>query len=152
MAKKFFSEQKILLCMSILLFVISLFGKAFFVEKGREPIGIACLCYGWMAALEGNLAWFAHPFLAGAWTFSTFGRSSEDRKLSAFLATCGLAFALSFLAYSNVRFPGWLNSPPRTLVISGYGTYWIWLASIATMAIGPAAIKFAKLRRSAAIQ
>lgn len=120
--------------LSVVLFLTSLTQDGYYIDRPGDPRAwapcIGLLLIGWLGVFDGILAWLANPALLAAWIFLNF-RSS--RRLGAAIGAAAIAFALSFLLYTEIL----TNEAGGTSKITGYGAgYWLWVASGGVAMIG----------------
>jgi hypothetical protein len=115
----------VLLGLSFVLFVLSLFNECYFFEHpgGKNSAsGLLLLFIGWLGVFRGIFAWLANPLILVGW-FLLVGRLPRAAAVCAFAAT---ACAGSFLLYKTIL----TDEAGNHSKITGYGLgYWLWLAS-----------------------
>jgi hypothetical protein len=115
----------VLLALSCVLFVLSLFNECYFFDRAGEKksgSGLLLLLIGWLGVFQGIFAWLANPFLLVGW-FLLVGRLPRAAAVCAFAAT---VCAGSFLLYKTIL----TDEAGNHSKITGYGMgYWLWLAS-----------------------
>jgi hypothetical protein len=118
------------LVVSLVLFAACLWPIGF-CESGRCTRGLSALLVGSLGLLYtplGTLPWLANPALAAAWLGCLYG----SRRWSLICSLAALALAGSFLWHRTVVTD---ESGVPALVTRIGPAYWLWLASMVTVAI-----------------
>lgn len=126
--------KKVILGVSILLYVISLTQECYYVDKMNYDAwsnSFVLLLIGWIGMIMGGaaaLSWLANPFIFLSWLFIL-----KKIKISVFFSIISFLFAFSFLFFDKVI----TSEAPTFSKITDYKMgYWIWLISIFIFAIG----------------
>ncbi len=119
---------------SVALFGFSLASDGFYIDRPSNPRawspGWCLLLIGWVTLIDGVVAWFANPLIAVSWMLIWL-RSARVVALCAALSA--LLLSLSFLLHSEIM----TDEGGGRTAITGYGSgYWLWVSSMAVMAIG----------------
>ena len=127
--------------LSLLLFAIACATPAMVFDKETWP-GIQVLVLGWQGAFLGQFAWFANAF----WFLSlllAFFRRWILTLVAAFLTTVVALDALSFVGTKVPLDEAFVN----TMIFQSYHVgFYFWMASIATVGVGAAAMRIITLR------
>ncbi|MFT5324272.1 MAG: hypothetical protein ACI8P0_002133 [Planctomycetaceae bacterium] len=133
--------RRLMIGVSLILFVVSLTQDAFYEEGNNEAAhALPLFALGWMGFLDGKIAWFANPALFASWLRKLDSKGPFNSLTCSGLAIC---LALSFLLHDQISAQG----RPRAIVGYGLG-YWLWVSSIATTVIGNLAMLRAKQKES----
>lgn len=132
----------IIVGISIALFAVSLAGDGFYLAQDNPrdlARGYLIFLMGWTGMFVGVFYWFANPPLLASWLMFSYERTRAFAVVPALVA---LGVALSFLWCRE--FP--IGTSGDYTRITGYGLgYWLWIASIATMAVSTLAVSLASL-------
>jgi hypothetical protein len=122
------SFSRILLILSILLFVASLFLDAFYTSQENPrswSLGFGLLVCGWLGLFDGIVAWLANPLLLAAWILLLLRWPRGIWPLV--FAVAALALALSFLRVDDLM----VDEAGGRAMVTGYGPgYWVWMSSM----------------------
>jgi hypothetical protein len=125
--------RRIILLMSIGLFIISLTQPAFYIDNPHDSAswsnGIILILIGWLGTISGGgaaFAWIANPLIFFSWFL--FFRDLKNSMWTSILATI---FAASFLLFDDVVGS---EAPTYYTVTAIKLGYWLWLTSIALFA------------------
>jgi len=127
---------KITVSLSLLLFALSFTQSAFYTGNPESPeISSAFLfAFGWSAFLAGEylklLIWLANPLYIFAIVMCGF-----NRRYTIVSAIAALLLSLYFLTIETFATSELGTGPYYTIESLGNG-YWLWLSSIAVLAIG----------------
>lgn len=122
-------KSRIILLISIVLFVTSLALPAVFTQKGSEMYGLACFLLGWADLSRDGTSWIANPILLISWIFLLV----KQPKIAAFLGLLSVAAALYYFTETEIT----VNEAGHKSPITSYGPgYYLWLASCAAVFIG----------------
>ena len=131
--------RKIILFLSIILFVIALTQKGFCTTAGQCAIGIVDLLVGWMGVFMLHppaMVWLANPTLVAAWVFI-----KKNQRTSFILSVISLVIMLSFLLFDEII----VNESGASSKITAYGLgYWLWVLSAFIMVVGNTVLYFLK--------
>ncbi|WP_073553053.1 hypothetical protein [Elizabethkingia meningoseptica] len=123
---------KIILIISIGLFVLSLTQTAVFMNKGGDDnymLSIACLLLGWAEVFEGGIAWLANPLLFISWILFLI----KQTRITAFISLAALLLSLSYLSASTIT----IDEGGNKADIISYGAgYYLWVLSSLSLFIG----------------
>src|SRR5262249_32211982 len=129
----------VLLAISCILFVTSLFNEGYSDDRGGRPApALLLFLIGWLGVFLGFIAWLANPLLLMGWILLAVRR----RRSAAACAFAAAVCAGSFLFCKPIV----SDDAGHRSRITGYGLgYWLWLASAAVLlaaslvdVIGPA--------------
>lgn len=112
----------LVLGVSWLLYLISLFLPAFLLPWGRTMKGIVVLAYGWWGPFMGQFAWFANPLYVFSNIFLFSGKYSK-----AFV--CG-AIALLLALQSFTVKEIYENEGSSTKVLGLKVAFYVWLSAL----------------------
>ncbi len=122
---------KIILIISIILFIISLTQKTYCLDANCGYIGFSDLLFGWLGVLyekEGSYAWLANPFLLLTWIFIF-----KNPKIALVLSIIAFSFAFSFYFQKEMV----KNEAGIIGKITHYKMgYWLWISSILIIILG----------------
>lgn len=113
--------RKIILLLSIVIFIISLTQNCYCTSiSGCQP-SFATFLFGFFGLFKGVVSWFANPFLIYSWV------NIKDNERSTFLSLFSLILASIFMIYKKIDYDE---------IISYELGYWLWLFSIGIMFFG----------------
>ncbi|MBS1524320.1 MAG: hypothetical protein JST19_01650 [Bacteroidetes bacterium] len=122
----------IILGISLSIFVFSLSQDTFCIESGcrGQWDGAFIFLFGGLLsfASPAGLSWLANPFIIASWL-----TIKKNNKASLVLSLLALLFSISFLFFKKVADDESGDLRQITTYQSGY---WLWLSSIAIMAVG----------------
>lgn len=122
-------KSRLIVLISIVLFITSLALPAVFTQKGSEMYGLAVFLLGWADLSGDGTSWLANPVLLFSWIFLLV----KQPKIAAFLGLCSVGMALYYLTETEIT----VNEAGHKYPITSYGFgYYLWLASCATMFVG----------------
>ena len=122
------SIKKISLFSSIGLLMVSLTQKSFCTQSGCDDYSIFTFLFGGLGFFlsPAGLTWLANPLVIAAWVNNKLQRSLIYSLLA-------LLLSVSFLFFNKVV----IDEAGLYSKIIGYKLgYWLWLASMAVMAVG----------------
>jgi hypothetical protein len=117
----------VLLAISCVLFVTSLFNEGYYDDRGGPPArAFLLLLIGWLGLFLGFIAWLANPLLLMGWLLLAV----RQRRSAAACAFAATVCAGSFLFCKTIV----SDEAGHHSRITGYGLgYWLWLASAAVL-------------------
>lgn len=133
--------KTVVLCLTIGLFVASLFNISFCTDNGCRT-SMETFLIGWLAMLTGGAAisWLANPFLIIAIILLT-----KNKNYSWLFGLTALLFSLSFLNFNKII----ENEAGHYNIIKSIGIgYWLWFFSCLTAFVGGLTIAIIKKRNS----
>ena len=126
--------KRILVRISILLFIISLIPPAYYIDNPGNveawSNGYELVLIGWLGTVMGGgaaFAWLANPLIILSWIF--FFR---NLKLSMWAGILATLFAASFLLFNTVIGS---EAPAYYKIIAVKPGYWLWLTNIGAFAV-----------------
>lgn len=125
------NPKRLMLYISLLLFLLSLTQPAFYIDKKEYDAwasSIGLVVFGWAGALAGGagLAWLANPFIFVSWILF-----KKKIILAALFSIIASGFAISFLFFDKVLTDEGGGFSNITAYKAGY---WLWLLSIVVFA------------------
>lgn len=122
-------KSRLVLLISVALFITSLALPAVFTQKGSEMYGLACFLLGWADLSGDGTSWLANPVLLFSWIFLLV----KQPKIAAFLGLISVGLALYYFTETEIT----VNEAGHKSPITSYGLgYYLWLASCVTMLVG----------------
>lgn len=132
-------SKKIILTISIIIYIISLTQEGFCTTAGQCAKGFLDVLVGWMGVLILHLpamVWLANPILILSWVVN-----KRHKKASFIFSVVSLIIMLSFLLFDEIM----VNESGALSRITSYGLgYWLWVSSAFIMVIGNAFLFYKK--------
>ena len=128
-------ERKVVLIISLSLFIASLAMPALEFRQHPPVRGLTTLLWGWWGVLTGDFPWFANAAYFAGLLFA----SLKQRAVS--MACCVIALGLGSLSYW-VR-AWYFNEAGGTPVANLGPAYYFWMASFTALLVGMACLRIA---------
>jgi hypothetical protein len=129
-------EVKVVLIISLLLFIVSLGMPALEFHEHPPVRGLTSLLWGWWGVLTGDFPWLANP----AYFAAVFFAFVKQRAVA--IIFCALALGLGSLSHSVREW--YFNEAGGTPVERLGAAYYFWMASFAALLVGMACARIAQ--------